>query len=86
MQGRSVRYLEPDSVFARYALGGATGQQRLLRPRIEADLLVLDDLFLARRISERAGELQQALVHQRYELRRSIVVTSNRLAQNSTGN
>ena len=42
---------------------------------------MLDDLFLARRISENAAELLQTLVHQRYKLRRSIVVTSNRVVQ-----
>lgn len=45
---------------------------------LDADLLVLDDLFLARRISDAGAELLQSLVHQRYKLRRSIVVTSNR--------
>jgi DNA replication protein DnaC len=81
LQGYDVRYLEADSVFAHYALSSAADQQRLLQPWIEADLLVLDDLFLARRISENAAELLQTLVHQRYKLRRSIVVTSNRIVQ-----
>jgi DNA replication protein DnaC len=44
-------------------------------------LLLLDDLFLARRIGEHAAELLQTLVHQRYKLRRSIVITSNRVVQ-----
>jgi DNA replication protein DnaC len=81
LQGHNVRYLEADTAFAHYALGSATDQQRLLRTWIDADLLVLDDLFLARRISECAGELLQTLVHRRYKLRRSIVVTSNRVVQ-----
>jgi hypothetical protein len=42
---------------------------------------VLDDLFLARRISEASAELLQTVVHQRYKQRRSIVVTSNRVVQ-----
>lgn len=42
-----------------------------------ADLLALDDLFLPQRISEHAAEELQAIVHQRYKLRRSIVFTSN---------
>ena len=45
------------------------------------DLVVLDDLFLARRICEASAELLQTVVHQRYKLRRSIVVTSNRVVQ-----
>lgn len=81
LQGHDVRYLEADNAFAHYALSGAIDQQRLLRPWIEADLLVLDDLFLARRIGESAAELLQTLVHRRYKLRRSIVVTSNRVVQ-----
>ena len=36
---------------------------------------------MARRISEHAAEVLQAVVHQRYKLRRSIVVTSNRVVQ-----
>jgi DNA replication protein DnaC len=81
LQGHDVRYLEADSVFAHYALSSAADQQRLLQPWIEADLLVLDDLFLARRINENAAELLQTIVHQRYKLRRSIVLTSNRVVQ-----
>jgi DNA replication protein DnaC len=81
LQGLDVRYLEADTIFAQYALGTAADQDRQLRPLLAADLVVLDDLFLARRISDRAGELLQTLVHQRYKLRRSIVVTSNRIVQ-----
>ncbi|WP_415840424.1 ATP-binding protein, partial [Roseateles saccharophilus] len=52
-----------------------------LKGWVAADLLLLDDLFLARRIGEHAAELLQMLVHQRYKLRRSIVITSNRIVQ-----
>ena len=81
LQGLDVRVLEADSVFASYALCSGADQQRQLRPWLDADLLVLDDLFLARRISDSAGELLQMLVHQRYKTRRSLVVTSNRVVQ-----
>jgi DNA replication protein DnaC len=81
LQGHDVRYLEADSIFARYALDSGADQERQLRPLLNADLVVLDDLFLARRISDSAGELLQTLIHQRYKLRRSIVVTSNRVVQ-----
>jgi len=53
----------------------------MMRTYVESDLLVLDDLFLARRISDAAAELLQAIVHQRYKRRGSIVVTSNRVVQ-----
>ena len=44
-------------------------------------VLVLDDLFLARRIADVSAELLQAIVHHRYKLRRAIVITSNRVVQ-----
>ena len=75
------RYLEADTEFARYAIASTPERTRLLKDWVEPDLLVLDDLFLARRISEHAAEVLQAIVHQRYKARRSIVVTSNRVVQ-----
>ena len=81
LQGHDVRYLEADTEFARYALGNASERGALLKEWVEPDLLVLDDLFLARRISEHAAEVLQAIVHHRYKLRRAIVVTSNRVVQ-----
>lgn len=81
LQGHNVRYVEADTELAQYALCSAGEQVALMRAYVEADLLVLDDLFLARRLPEAAAELLQAVVHQRYKLRRSIVVTSNRVVQ-----
>ena len=81
LAGHDVRYLEADAECARYALGSTGERADLLKDWVEPDLLVLDDLFLARRISENAAEVLQAIVHQRYKLRRSIVVTSNRVVQ-----
>ena len=81
LAGHDVRYLEADTEFGRYALGNATERGSLLKEWVQPDLLVLDDLFLARRISEHAAEVLQAIVHQRYKLRRSMVVTSNRVVQ-----
>lgn len=81
LQGYDVRYLEADTEFAHYAIASTPERTRLLKDWVEPDLLVLDDLFLARRISEHAAEVLQAIVHQRYKSRRSIVVTSNRVVQ-----
>jgi len=81
LTGHDVRYLEADTEFARYALANASERVDLLKEWVEPDLLILDDLFLARRISEHAAEVLQAIVHQRYKLRRTIVVTSNRVVQ-----
>jgi DNA replication protein DnaC len=81
LQGFSVRYLEADTEFARFGLATQAEQALILRTYVEPDLLVLDDLFLARRIADVSAELLQAIVHQRYKLRRSIIVTSNRVVQ-----
>ena len=59
-------YLEADTEFAHYALADTAQQAKLLSDWVEPDLLVLDDLFLARRISEHAAEVLQAIVHRRY--------------------
>ena len=81
LQGYDARYVEADTEFARYGLASTKEQAQLLKGWIEPDLLVLDDLFLARRIADVSAELLQAIVHQRYKLRRSIVITSNRVVQ-----
>jgi len=81
LSGYDVRYVEADTEFARYGLASAAEQALQLKDWVEADLLVLDDLFLARRIADVSAELLQALVHQRYKLRRAIVITSNRVVQ-----
>lgn len=81
LQGYDVRYVEADSAFAHYSLANQQERGKLLRDLLQPDLLVLDDLFLARRIADCGAEMLQAVVHQRYKLRRSIVVTSNRVVQ-----
>ena len=81
LQGYDVRYLEADTEFARYALEGSQERAQLLKDWVQSDLLIVDDLFLARRVTNEAAEVLQAIVHQRYKLRRAIVVTSNRVVQ-----
>ena len=78
LQGYSVKYVEADSDFAKFGLATPAEQAKILSTYTDPDLLVLDDLFLARRIAEVSAELLQAIVHKR---RRSIVVTSNRVVQ-----
>ena len=79
LQGYRVQYLETDVFFTHYALTNPALRRTRLRPVIEADLLLLDDLFLSKSIPEDAGELLQSIIHQRYKLRRSVIVTSNRV-------
>ena len=74
-----LRYVEADTEFVRYGLASPGEQAKLLSNYVEPDVLVLDDLFLARRITDVSAEVLQAIVHQRYKLRRSIIATSNRI-------
>lgn len=80
-QGLKVAYVETEADFARYALSDMRGREQQLQRLLAADLVVLDDLFLAKRISEVAAEFLQTLVHQRYKRHASIVATSNRVIQ-----
>ena len=40
---------------------------------------MLDDLFLSKRLAQDAADLLQSIVHKRYKLRRSLIMTSNRI-------
>jgi DNA replication protein DnaC len=52
----------------------------LIRTWVEPSLLIFDDLFLARRISDADGRVAaKHCTHRRYKQRRSIVITSNRV-------
>lgn len=82
LQGYRVHYIETDEFFGEYLLmQNAVTKKNLMRSIIDSDLLVLDDLFLSRHLPEGAADLLQSLVHKRYKLRRSIIVTSNRVVQ-----
>jgi DNA replication protein DnaC len=81
LHGHKVQYIETDDFFNHYALSAPEQRRTRLRAILECDLLVLDDLFLSRTIPDEAGALLQTLIHQRYKLHRSVVVTSNRIVQ-----
>ncbi|MCZ2096605.1 MAG: IS21-like element helper ATPase IstB [Anaerolineae bacterium] len=81
LQGYRVRYAEADAELTRYAVAAADERNETMREFVDTDLLVLDDLFLARRLPEAGAELLQAVVHARYKRRAAIVVTSNRMLE-----
>jgi DNA replication protein DnaC len=56
LQGHDVRYVEADTEFARFALCNPQEQAALMCAYVEPDPLVLDDVFLARRISDASAE------------------------------
>jgi DNA replication protein DnaC len=78
--GLRVVYTEADELLGSLVQAASTIEKRKrLKPVIEADLVVLDDLFLARKIAQEAADELQSLLHQRYKLRRSTLITSNRI-------
>jgi DNA replication protein DnaC len=74
-----VLYTEADELLEALVQGSTLAKIRLMKPVIDADLLVLDDLFLSRRIAPECADQLQSIVHKRYKLRRSNLITSNRI-------
>jgi DNA replication protein DnaC len=77
--GLHVFYTEADELLASLVPPSPVETRKLIKPVIDADLLVLDDLFLARQIAPEGADELQSLLHQRYKLRRSTLITSNRI-------
>ena len=77
--GLRVLYSEADELLASLAQASPTDKRKLLKPVIDADMLVLDDLFLARQLPAEAADALQSILHKRYKLRRSSLITSNRI-------
>lgn len=79
--GLRVVYAEAGELLASLVQAAASppNLHKLMQPIIEADLLVLDDLFLARQRTPDTADALQALLHKRYKLRRSTLITSNRI-------
>jgi DNA replication protein DnaC len=78
-QGLRVAYGEADELLDQLAVTTAAERRVAMKPFVEADLLVLDDLFLTRQLSLQSADMLQSLLHQRYKLRRSTLITSNRI-------
>jgi DNA replication protein DnaC len=74
-----VLYTEADELLEALVQGSTLAKIRLMKPVIDADLLLLDDLFLSRRIAPECADQLQSIVHKRYRLRRSNLITSNRI-------
>lgn len=78
-RGLRVLYSEADELLAALMHEAPPEKRKRLKPVIDADLLVLDDLFMARRIAQETADELQSIVHKRYKLRRSTLITSNRI-------
>ena len=77
--GLRVIYAEADELLNTLAQDTSAERRRRVQPLLDADLLVLDDLFLARHLAMPAADELQTLLHRRYKLRRSVLITSNRI-------
>ncbi len=77
--GLRVFYAEADDCLAALAFASPAEKRKLAKPLIDADLVVFDDLFLARRLPPESADALQAILHKRYKLRRSSLITSNRI-------
>lgn len=74
-----VLYAEADALLDSLVQASLLIKRKLMQPIIDADLLVLDDLFLRRRLAPESADELQSILHQRYKLRRSNLITSNRI-------
>lgn len=77
--GLRVAYLEADDFLASLLPLSATDKRKRIQPVLDADLAVFDDLFLARQLPPESADTLQSIMHKRYKLRRSSLITSNRI-------
>jgi DNA replication protein DnaC len=77
--GLRVLYTEADELLGALVQASAPEKRKLAKPALDADLLVLDDLFMAKRIAQEGADELQSMVHKRYKLRRSSLITSHRV-------
>lgn len=77
--GLRVFYAEADDFLASLAALTPAEKRKLTKPLIDADLVVFDDLFLARQLPAESADTLQSILHKRYKLRRSSLITSNRI-------
>ena len=80
-EGLRVTYAEADELLNNLAIAAAEPKRKkkLMKPLIDADLLVLDDLFLRRKIAPESADELQSILHRRYKSRRSCIITTNRV-------
>lgn len=77
--GFVVYYTEADDLLSRFSqVQDGSDRKRMIKPVLDADLLVLDDLFLARKIAIDSADELQSILHKRYKRNLGTIVTSNR--------
>lgn len=81
--GLRVHYAEADELLGKLqtVANSSLARQRLLKPVYDADLLVLDDLFLRRKTARETADDLQLILHKRYKRRASVLITTNRVIE-----
>lgn len=75
-----VTYREAHELFEDLFEAAQTGRRKkVYKQFVEADLLIIDDLFLRKRIPEAAADDFQELIMDRYSARKATLITSNRV-------
>lgn len=69
---------EAEDILAKVATANDLARKRIMKQIIESDLLVIDDLFLHRKLSDELSQILQSILHKRYKRRQSTIITSNR--------
>ena len=79
--GLRVHYAEADELLGQFqtVANSSLARHRLLKPVLDADLLVLDDLFLRRKTAGETADDLQLILHKRYKRRASVLITTNRI-------
>jgi len=81
LQSHKVQYLETDDFFHRYVLNPRRNARSGCEPSSTAISSCWTICSSPAPSPDDAGALLQTLIHQRYKLRRSVIVTSNRVVQ-----
>lgn len=74
----SVLYVEADELLSQLIQPGSLERKKRLKPVLDSDVLVLDDLFMARKIAIDSADELQSILHKRYKRNLSTIITSNR--------
>ena len=70
---------EAEDLLAPVAIANDFSRKKIMKQIIEADLVVIDDLFLHRKLSDELSQILQSIIHKRYKHRQSTIITSNRI-------
>jgi DNA replication protein DnaC len=77
--GYVVIYGEDEDLLTKISVTTDVARKKIMKQIIDCDLVVFDDLFLNRKLSDELSQILQVILHKRYKMRRSTLITSNRI-------